>query len=260
MIFFKHPPEDLELVGDFDLDKPYNEIIRRCLRLKGAVAVTDQQRHTLAPLVIEGLILEVEGKLLPAMLVPLFEMTEARVAAGRKGGKSHKSLKCEANAKQNESKPEASQKQMPSKPEAEEKRKEKTREEETREQQPQTPSPKSAQSVGYSPDFERFWSAYPRREGKGEAWKAWQKRKAPVPAIEGILAAITKAQSSAQWIKDGGQFIPHPSTWINQRRWEDEVKAGSVQYGSLPDTHAANSGFHADGTPFDYESRKEFKL
>ena len=27
----------------------------------------------------------------------------------------------------------------------------------------------------------------------------------------------------AQLQKDGGQFVPHPTTWLNQRRWEDEV-------------------------------------
>jgi hypothetical protein len=29
-------------------------------------------------------------------------------------------------------------------------------------------------------------------------------------------------RQSAQWQRDDGQFIPHPSTWLNGRRWEDE--------------------------------------
>lgn len=76
-------------------------------------------------------------------------------------------------------------------------------------------------SVAYSEDFDAFWSIYPRKEGKGAAWEAWQKRKKPVPDIDAILPALRRAMSSSQWVKDGGQFIPMPTTWINQRRWED---------------------------------------
>lgn len=36
--------------------------------------------------------------------------------------------------------------------------------------------------------------------------------------------------NSKQWTKDNGQFIPHPSTWLNQSRWEDEPdNAGANQ-------------------------------
>lgn len=76
-------------------------------------------------------------------------------------------------------------------------------------------------AVVYSADFEAFWSIYPKKTGKGAAWEAWQKRKKPVPDIDAILPALRRAMNSSQWIKDGGQFIPMPTTWINQRRWED---------------------------------------
>jgi len=35
-------------------------------------------------------------------------------------------------------------------------------------------------------------------------------------------AAIERQKSSRQWTKDDGQYIPNPSTWLNQERWEDE--------------------------------------
>ena len=38
-----------------------------------------------------------------------------------------------------------------------------------------------------------------------------------------MLEAIEKHKASSQWQKDGGQFIPHPATWLNQERWEDEI-------------------------------------
>jgi len=80
-----------------------------------------------------------------------------------------------------------------------------------------------APKLPYTNEFEEFWSAYPKKIGKGAAWRAWSKAKAR-PAIRDILIAVIQQAESEQWTKDGGQFIPHPSTWINQARWLDEVK------------------------------------
>lgn len=69
-------------------------------------------------------------------------------------------------------------------------------------------------------EFDTFWQAYPKKVGKGAAEKAWQKMK---PNLATVLTAVEGQKSSEQWSKDSGKFIPHPTTWINQRRWEDEV-------------------------------------
>jgi len=69
--------------------------------------------------------------------------------------------------------------------------------------------------------FAEFWQAYPRKEAKAAAEKAWAKVPADLHAA--IMAAVGKHKKSDQWTKDGGAFIPHPATWLNQRRWEDEV-------------------------------------
>ena len=51
--------------------------------------------------------------------------------------------------------------------------------------------------------------------------------------LEVLLTAIEKQKESAQWSKDNGQFIPHPTTWLNGRRWEDEVSVfGNGQMGA----------------------------
>jgi uncharacterized protein YdaU (DUF1376 family) len=68
--------------------------------------------------------------------------------------------------------------------------------------------------------FVMFWNSYPRKIAKGAAIAAW--KKASVPAIDVILSAVKKARQSPEWNKERGAFIPHPSTWLNQRRWEDE--------------------------------------
>jgi len=35
---------------------------------------------------------------------------------------------------------------------------------------------------------------------------------------------VNAQKATEQWRKDNGQFIPHPQTWLNQRRWEDDVE------------------------------------
>lgn len=87
--------------------------------------------------------------------------------------------------------------------------------------------PKSPpQPSSSSPSFVQFWAAYPKRIGKGAAEKAFTKAVGPSGAsqelLDKILAAVEAQKRSQQWLKDGGQFIPHPSTWLNQKRWEDE--------------------------------------
>jgi hypothetical protein len=69
--------------------------------------------------------------------------------------------------------------------------------------------------------FEAFWKLYPRKVGKGAAERAWAKIRPDEPLRAAIMAAIERAMRSQQWTKDGGQFIPHPATWLNEKRWED---------------------------------------
>lgn len=64
--------------------------------------------------------------------------------------------------------------------------------------------------------FAHFWTAYPKKVGKDDARKAWQKRR-PVLAV--VLAALDLQR---EWLaRDSGQFIPNPATWLNQGRWQD---------------------------------------
>lgn len=70
--------------------------------------------------------------------------------------------------------------------------------------------------------FEDFWTAYPRKTGKGKAEEAWKKHEAHKITLK-ILTTIRKLKISHAWTKDGGQFIPHPTSWLNSKGWEDEV-------------------------------------
>lgn len=84
--------------------------------------------------------------------------------------------------------------------------------------------PKTTTSSVADESFEAFWKAYPKKIGKGAAEKAWKKIPSREAAFETIRGAVAAQVRSEQWLKDGGQFIPHPATWLNQRRWEDEIK------------------------------------
>lgn len=72
--------------------------------------------------------------------------------------------------------------------------------------------------------FESFWSMYPNKKAKANARKAWNKLKVDGPLYTEIMKGLTLHKKSRDWIKDEGQFIPHPATWLNGRRWEDEVE------------------------------------
>lgn len=87
---------------------------------------------------------------------------------------------------------------------------------------------------GDSEAFVAFWNAYPRHVAKENARKAWAKLKADDELLKTILGALEAQKASDQWTKDGGRFIPHPATWLNARRWEDEVHTEQAQE---PDTH-----------------------
>jgi len=69
-------------------------------------------------------------------------------------------------------------------------------------------------------DFDAFWAVYPRKVGKGDAKKAFAKVKAPVSVL---IAAVNTQKQSQQWLRNNGQYIPNPATWLNQGRWEDEL-------------------------------------
>ena len=71
--------------------------------------------------------------------------------------------------------------------------------------------------------FALFWQEYPRKAAKAAALKAWQKLNPSPELVERILDHVRDHKRSPDWIKDGGQFVPHPATFLNGRRWEDDI-------------------------------------
>ncbi|WP_346686969.1 hypothetical protein [Megamonas hypermegale] len=93
-----------------------------------------------------------------------------------------------------------------------------------------TPS-KKEQEEKYLQMFDEFWKLYPKKKDKANTRKKWLKLKPDDELFETIISALKKQMQSEQWQKNNGQYIPYPTTWINGRRWEDEIKeaAGSSQ-------------------------------
>lgn len=77
--------------------------------------------------------------------------------------------------------------------------------------------------------FDRFWAAYPRKEAKPRAKSEFDKLSPDEVLLERMLSAIARWKGSAQWQEDGGKYIPHPATWIHQKRWEDDPPKKSGQ-------------------------------
>lgn len=71
--------------------------------------------------------------------------------------------------------------------------------------------------------FENFYAAYPKRKNKQAALKAFKKLKPDDELFGNIMSALDRQKHSDEWQRENGRFIPLPSTWLNNRRWEDEV-------------------------------------
>ena len=71
--------------------------------------------------------------------------------------------------------------------------------------------------------FDTFWQAYPKKVGKAYAKKCFDKLKPSAELTERMIKAIEEQKRSLEWKRDNGQYIPNPSTWLNQGRWDDEL-------------------------------------
>ena len=72
--------------------------------------------------------------------------------------------------------------------------------------------------------FNEFWVLYPKRIGKGAAKKSWDKINPNAELFDKIMTAVqNNLDHNPQWQKQNGQFIPHPATWLNQGRWDDDI-------------------------------------
>jgi len=89
------------------------------------------------------------------------------------------------------------------------------------------PTPKGGEPIG----FINFWNAWPsslRKQSKGKCLEAWKKNRTEMVAVV-VLIHVQRMAESKEWMKNGGEFIPAPLVYLNQRRWEGaETNAASA--------------------------------
>ncbi len=92
--------------------------------------------------------------------------------------------------------------------------------------------------------FKCFWADYPNKNSKAQALKIWMRLNPSPQLYNEIIMALAVHKRRPQWVKDGGDFVPHASTWLNQRRWEDEVTpTGGSSNGSSRQREAGGQAF-----------------
>lgn len=89
--------------------------------------------------------------------------------------------------------------------------------------------------------FEIFYKAYPNKKNVKTARTRWEKMKVTPELFAAIMEGLERAKNSQEWGKDGGAYIPHPSTWLNGEGWKNEYKplrqtaAPKASSGNMPD-------------------------
>tara|TARA_R110002167_G_scaffold98588_2_gene259179 strand:+ start:1653 stop:2006 length:354 start_codon:yes stop_codon:yes gene_type:complete len=78
----------------------------------------------------------------------------------------------------------------------------------------------SGGSVTQTLPFDAFWSVYPRKVAKGHARKAFAKacKLADPSEIVGAAGKFAYAMQDTE-----KQYVPHPTTWLNGERWDDDL-------------------------------------
>lgn len=85
------------------------------------------------------------------------------------------------------------------------------------------PTPQGEPVGGLENDFEKFFSAYPKKVARNAAWRAWQKTAGTRPPLSDLLGAVERQSLSEQWSKESGRFVPAPNRWLDEGRWADEM-------------------------------------
>ena len=76
----------------------------------------------------------------------------------------------------------------------------------------------------YEEKFNIFYKAYPKKVAKTKVLSWFKSNKPKDDLFELMMKKLEIFKKSYNWNKDNGQYIPNPTTWLNQKRWEDEIE------------------------------------
>ncbi|MDO4298853.1 MAG: hypothetical protein Q4C59_10340 [Lachnospiraceae bacterium] len=104
--------------------------------------------------------------------------------------------------------------------------------------------------------FCKFWDEYPdvRHVGKLSCWRKWQKLKPDDALLQQILTTLQQWKNCWEWQKEGGQYVPHPLTWLNRGGWEDECAGDKKAYCNGKQPSKGNRFNNFRQREYDYES------
>lgn len=109
--------------------------------------------------------------------------------------------------------------------------------------------------------FNKFWNLYPRKVAKKDAEKAFNRLKPE--DREAALKAIPLHVEYWSLKETDKDFIPHPATWLNGARFEDELDLTPKKQASMPwftnDELTMQKGSEMGLSPRPGESMNEFK-
>lgn len=84
--------------------------------------------------------------------------------------------------------------------------------------------------------FDMLWQQYPRHTARKKALEAYQRIGPSAELLDEMLAAVAWQRKLKSWV-DG--FVPHLSTWLNGKRWEDQPPAPTQHRHETPRQTAA---------------------
>ena len=90
----------------------------------------------------------------------------------------------------------------------------------------------------YEEKFNIFYKAYPKKVAKTKVLSWFRSNKPKDDLFELMMKQLEVFKKSYNWNKDNGQYIPNPTTWLNQKRWEDEIEITN----NLGGTHIKTEG------------------
>lgn len=76
----------------------------------------------------------------------------------------------------------------------------------------------------YDTLFNEFWKHYPKKVDKKKAKEKFIKLKPNEELLELIIKQLERLKDTNDWKKENGKYIPNPSTWLHNKRWEDEFE------------------------------------
>ena len=84
--------------------------------------------------------------------------------------------------------------------------------------------PERPASSGYPPAFEAWWADYPKKTGKGDAFRKWKAANKKLSADELHARLLDRLPGLLATQQRNPRFVPNPATWLNQARYDDPVE------------------------------------